>query len=146
MNTTKQTSTMTQNASPTTQTLKSSESSHHHQQTVLEDEKRKSYNNKILKHKKRKKKTHLNQSPDPCRRQCNTVIGSITTTGVDKCEARKCDEVEKVLNMCNGPQANVSLSKRLLRGKEHCFDLGFRFIRFISSYLIHYFFYELTIF
>ena len=137
---------MTQNASPTTQTLKSSESSHHHQQTVLEDEKRKSYNNKIFKHKKRKKKTHLNQSPDPCRRQCNTVIASITTTGVDKCEARKCDEVEKVLNMCNGPQANVSLSKRLLRGKEHCFDLGFRFIRFISSYLIHYYFYELTIF
>ena len=129
---------MTQNASPTTQTLKSSESSHHHQQTVLEEEKRKSYNNKILKHKKRKKKTHLNQSPDPSVRQCNTVIASITTTnGVDKCEVRKCDEVEKVLNMCNGPQANVSLSKRLLRGKEHCFDLGFRFIRFISSYLIH---------
>ena len=124
---------MTQNASPTTtQTLKSSESSHHHQQTVLEEEKRKSYNNKILKHKKRKKKTHLNQSPDPSVRQCNTVIASITTTnGVDKCEVRKCDEVEKVLNMCNGPQANVSQSKRIHRGKEHYFDSGFKFIRFL---------------
>ena len=116
---------MTQKASPTTQTLKSSESSHHHQQTVSEEEIRKSYSNKILKHKKRKKKTHLNQSPDQCVRQCNAVVASITTTGADKFEVRKCDEVEKVLNMCNGPQANVSLTKRILRGKDQYFDLGF---------------------
>ena len=125
MNTTKQTSTMTQKASPTTQTLKSSESLHHHQQTVSEEEKRKSYSNKILKHKKRKKKTHLNQSPDQYMRQCSAVVASITTTGDDKFEVRKCDEVEKVLNMCNGPQANVSLTKRILRGKDQYFDLGF---------------------
>lgn len=128
---------MTQNASPTSQSFKSSESLHY-QQTVSDEEKRKSYNNKILKHKKRKKKTHLNQSPDPCTRQCNTVIASITATnGVDKCEVRKCDEVEKVLNMCNGPQANnVSLSKRLLRGKEQSFDLGCRFIRLLNNFFI----------
>ena len=117
---------MTQNASPTTQTFKSSESLHHnhHQQTVLEEEKGKSCNNKILKHKKRKKKTHLNQSPDRCVRQYHAVVASTTTTGVDKFEVRKCDEVEKVLTMCNGPQANISLTKRILRRNDQYFNPG----------------------
>ena len=122
MNTTKQTSTMTQNASAATHILTSSETSHHHRSIIVSEEKRKSC--KILKHKKRKKKIpHHNLSTDQC---VETQYISTSIPGVlDKFEDREY-EVEKLPNMCIGSQTNItSLSQRRPSREECCFDLGF---------------------